>query len=168
MQEVSEGARGEVGGRGEAKGEKVSRVCAHGAVREGRAPQRAAVKAYTGGGGRWCSGWAGGGVPRAWDWGRGSGQERRSAPARWASSRRGKWEARKVAQARVGRSGVLEAGGVSGKASQLCLRALGNMAPRTALPDVGAEGAVRPWCLGERRGEERGGDCWPLRLVGCG
>ena len=63
MQEVSEGARGEVGGRGEAKGEKVSRVCAHGAVREGRAPQRAAVKAYTGGGGRWCSGCAGGGPP---------------------------------------------------------------------------------------------------------
>ena len=61
MQEVSEGARGEVGGRGEAKGEKVSRVCAHGAVREGRAPQRAAVKAYTGGGGRWCSGCTGGG-----------------------------------------------------------------------------------------------------------
>ena len=61
MQEVSEGARGEVGGRGEAKGEKVSRVCAHGAVCEGRAPQRAAVKAYTGGGGRWCSGCAGGG-----------------------------------------------------------------------------------------------------------
>ena len=63
MQEVSEGARGEVGGRGEAKGEKVSRVCAHRAVREGRAPQRAAVKAYTGGGGRWCSGCAGGGPP---------------------------------------------------------------------------------------------------------
>ena len=61
MQEVSEGARGEVGGRGEAKGEKVSRVCAHGAVREGRAPQRAAVKAYTGGGGRWWSGCAGAG-----------------------------------------------------------------------------------------------------------
>ena len=61
MQEVSEGARGEVGGRGEAKGEKVSRVCAHGAAREGRAPQRAAVKAYTGGGGRWWSGCAGGG-----------------------------------------------------------------------------------------------------------
>ena len=59
MQEVSEGARGEVGGRGEARGEKVSRVCAHGAVREGRAPQRAAVKAYTGGGGRWCSGGVG-------------------------------------------------------------------------------------------------------------
>ena len=32
MQEVSEGARGEVGGRGEAEGEKVSRVCAHGAA----------------------------------------------------------------------------------------------------------------------------------------
>ena len=62
MQEVSEGARGEVGGRGEAKGEKVSRVCAHGAAREGRAPQRAAVKAYTGGGGRWWSGCAGGGA----------------------------------------------------------------------------------------------------------
>ena len=61
MQEVSEGARGEVGGWGEAKGEKVSRVCAHGAAREGRAPQRAAVKAYTGGGGRWWSGCAGGG-----------------------------------------------------------------------------------------------------------
>ena len=61
MQEVSEGARGEVGGRGEAKGEKVSRVCAHGAAREGRAPQRAAVKAYTRGGGRWWSGCAGGG-----------------------------------------------------------------------------------------------------------
>ena len=61
MQEVSEGARGEVGGRGEAKGEKVSRVCAHAAAREGRAPQRAAVKAYTGGGGRWWSGCAGGG-----------------------------------------------------------------------------------------------------------
>ena len=36
-------------------------MCAHGAVREGRAPQRAAVKAYTGGGGRRCSGCAGGG-----------------------------------------------------------------------------------------------------------
>ena len=75
--------------RGGGEGEKVSRVCAHGAVREGRAPQRAAVEAYTGGGGRWCSGCAGG-VPRAWDWGRGSGPERRSAPARWASSGRGK------------------------------------------------------------------------------
>ena len=63
MQEVSEGARRDVGGRGEAKGEKVSRVCAPGAVRESRAPQRAAVKAYTGGGGRWCSGCAGGGLP---------------------------------------------------------------------------------------------------------
>ena len=61
MQEVSEGARGEVGGRGEAKGEKVSRVCAHGATREGRAPQRAAVKAYPRGRGWWCSGCAGGG-----------------------------------------------------------------------------------------------------------
>ena len=170
MQEVSEGARGEVGGRGEAKGEKVSRVCAHGAAREGRAPQRAAVKAYTGGGGRWWSGCAGGGGggARGWDWGRGSGAERRSAPARWALSGRGKWEARKVAQARVVRSGALEAGGVSGRASQLCLRALGNMAPRTALPDEGAEGVVRPWCRGERRGEERGGDCWRLRLAGRG
>ena len=36
-------------------------MCAHGAEREGRAPQRAAVKAYTGCGGRWCSGCAGGG-----------------------------------------------------------------------------------------------------------
>ena len=45
---------------------------------------------------------------------------------------------------------------MSGRASQLCLRALGNMAPRTALPDEGAEGVVRPWCRGERRGEERG------------
>ena len=43
LQEVSEGARGEVSGRGEAKGEKVSRVCAYGAAGEGRAPQRAAV-----------------------------------------------------------------------------------------------------------------------------
>ena len=110
----------------------------------------------------------GGGVPRAWDWGQGSGPERRSAPARWASSGRGRWEARKVAQARVGRSGALEAGRASGSASQLCLRALGNMEPRTALPDVGAEGAVRPWCRGERRGEERGGDCWRLRLAGRG
>ena len=110
----------------------------------------------------------GGGVSQAWDWGRGSGLERRSAPVRWASSGRGKWEARKVAQARVGRSGALEAGKVSGGASQLCLRELWKMAPRTALRDVGAEGAVRPWCLGERRGEERGGDCWPLRLVGRG
>ena len=109
-----------------------------------------------------------GGVPRAWDRGRGSGPERRLAPARWASSGRGKLEARKVAQARVGRSEALEAGRVSGRASQLCLRALGNMAPRTALPYVGAEGAVRPWCLGERRGEERGGDCWRLRLAGRG
>ena len=41
------GPGGEVGGRGEAKGENVSRVCAHGAAREGRAPQRAAVKAYS-------------------------------------------------------------------------------------------------------------------------
>ena len=65
MQEVSEGARGEGGGRGEAKREKVSRVRALGAVREGRAPQRAAVKAYTGGGGRWCSGCARGGLPGA-------------------------------------------------------------------------------------------------------
>ena len=109
-----------------------------------------------------------GGVPRAWDWGRGSGPERRSAPARWASSGRGKWEARKIAQARVRRSGALEAGRVSGRASQLCLRALGNMAPRTALLDVGAEGAGRPLCRGERRGEERGGDCWRLRLAGRG
>ena len=167
MQEVSEGARGEVDGLGEAKGEKFSRVCGHGAVREGRAPQRAAVKAYTGGGGRWCSGCRGG-LPRAWDWGRGSRPERRSAPARWASSGRGKLEARKVAQARVGRSGALEAGRLSGRASQLCLRAVGTMAPRTALPDVGAKGAVRPWCLGERRGEKRGDDCWRLRLVGWG
>ena len=66
----------------------------------------------------------GGGGARAWDWGRGSGAERRSAPARWASSGRGKWEARKFAQARVGRSGALEAGSVSGRASQLCLRAI--------------------------------------------
>ena len=105
----------------------------------------------------------GGGAPRAWDWGRGSGAERRSAPARWASSGRGKWEARKV-----GRSGALEAGSVSGRASQLYVRALGNMAPRTALRDEGAEGVVRPWCRGERRGEERGGDCWRLRLAGRG
>ena len=63
MQEVSEGASGEVGGRGEAKGRKVSRVCAHGAVREGWAPQHPEVKAYTGGGGRWYSGCAGGGPP---------------------------------------------------------------------------------------------------------
>ena len=102
----------------------------------------------------------GGGVPPAWDWGRGSGSERRSAPARWASSGRGKWEAGEVAQARVGRSGALDTGRVSGRASQLCLRALGNMAPRTALPDEGAKGAVRPWCRGERGGEERGDDCW--------
>ena len=127
-----EGARGEGGGRGEAKGEKVGRVRALGAV-----------KAYTGGGGRWCSGCAGG-VSRAQDRGRGSGPERRSAPARCLSCGRGKWEARKVAQARVGRLGALEAGRVSGRASQLCLRATGNMAPRTALPYVGAEGAVRP------------------------
>ena len=57
---------------------------------------------------------------------------------------------------------------MSGRASQLCLRALGNMAPRTALPDEGAEGVVRPWCRGERRGEERGDDCWRLRLAGRG
>ena len=57
---------------------------------------------------------------------------------------------------------------MSGRASQLYLRALGNMAPRTALPDEGAEGVVRPWCRGERRGEERGGDCWRLRLAGRG
>ena len=148
MQEFLEGARGEVGGRGEAKEEKVSRVCAHGAVREGRAPQLAAVKAYTGGGGRWCSGCAGGGVPRALDSGWGSRLERRSAPAPWASCGRGKSEARKVAQARVGRSGALEAGRVSGRASQLCLRGLGNMAPRTALPDVVGRGrcaAMVPW-----------------------
>ena len=37
MQEVSEGARAEGGGQGEAKGEKVSGVRALGAVREGRA-----------------------------------------------------------------------------------------------------------------------------------
>ena len=55
-----------------------------------------------------------------------------------------------------------------GRASQLCLRALGNMALRTALPDVGAQGAVRPWCRGERRGEERGDDCWRLLLAGQG
>ena len=65
MQEVSGGARGEGGGRGEAKGEKVGRVRALGAVREGWVSQRAAVKAYTGGGGRWCSGCAGGGLPGA-------------------------------------------------------------------------------------------------------
>ena len=109
-----------------------------------------------------------GGGGGAWDWGRGSGSERRSAPARWAWSGRGRWEARKVAQARVGRSGALGAGRVSGRASQLCLRALGNMAPRTALPDVGAEGAVRPWCRGERRAEEWGADSWRLRLAGRG
>ena len=61
MQEVSEGGRGEVGGQGEGKGEKVRRVCAYRAVREGRAPQHAAVKAYIGGRGRWWSGCAGGG-----------------------------------------------------------------------------------------------------------
>ena len=42
------------------KGEEVSRVRALWAAREGRAPQRAAVKAYTGGGGGWWSGCAGG------------------------------------------------------------------------------------------------------------
>ena len=111
--------------------------------------------------------WVRGGGSHGRD-GRGSRSERRSAPARWASSGRGKPEARKVAQARVGRSGALEAGRVSRRASQLCLRALGNMAPGTALPDEGAEGAVRPWCRGERRGEERGDDCWRLRLAGRG
>ena len=68
----------------------------------------------------------------------------------------------------VGWSGAHEAGRVSGRASRLCLRALGNTASQTALLDMGAEGVVRPWCLGERRGEERGGDCWRLRLAGRG
>ena len=55
------GPGGRSAARGKARGENVSRVCAHGAARDGRAPQRAAVKAYTGGGGRWWSGCAGGG-----------------------------------------------------------------------------------------------------------
>ena len=53
--------------------------------------------------------------------------------------------------------GPQEAGRVSSRTSQLCLRALGNMGPRTALPDGAAEGVVRPWCRGERRGEVPGG-----------
>ena len=63
VQEVSEGALGEGGGRGVLQRERVSRVCALGAAGEGRAPQRAAVKAYTGGGGGWWSGCAGGSPP---------------------------------------------------------------------------------------------------------
>ena len=53
---------------------------------------------------------------------------------------------------------------MSGRASQLCLWALGNMGPRTALLDGAAEGVVRPWCRGERPGE----DCWRLCLAGRG
>ena len=165
MQAVSEGARGEVGGWGEAKGERVSRVCAHGAAREGRAPQRAAVKAYTGGGGRWCERVRGGGSH-----GRGTlhgAPGRRGGQPRRSGRRVGGGSGRRERSPRQG-SGALEAGRVSGRASQLCLRALGNMAPWTALPDEGAEGAVRPWCRGERRGEERGGDCWRLRMAGRG
>ena len=92
------GPGGGVDGRGEAKGEKVSRVCAHGAVREGWAPQRAAVKAYTGGGGRWCSGCAGGGSS-----GRGIGD---GAPGR------------RVGQPRHGVQWAGEAGGEEGRPGQ--------------------------------------------------
>ena len=145
------------------EGEKVRGVCALGAVREGRAPQRAALEAHARGGGGWLSGRAGGSHSGV---GLGTGLQAANE-VRPGAAGVGR-AVRKAAQARVGRSGALEAGRVSGRASQLCLRALGNMAPRTALPGVGAEGVVRPWCLGERRGEERGGDCWRLRLAGRG
>ena len=46
---------------------------------------------------------------------------------------------------------------MSGSASQLCLRALGNMGPRIDLPDGMAEDVVRPWCRSERPGRCGGG-----------
>ena len=52
--------------------------------------------------------------------------------------------------------GGARGGEVSGRASRLCLRALGNMGPGTALPDGAADGGVRPWCRGERPGVARG------------
>ena len=110
-------------------------------------PQRRHIRGAESGGGVGARG----GVSCEKGWGGGSSPRRRPAPARQASG------ASKAAQVMAGRSGAQEAGRVSGRASQLCLQALGNMAPRTALPDVGAEGVVRPWCRGERRGEERGG-----------
>ena len=63
MQKVSKGARGEGGGWGVLEGEKVCGVCALGAVRECRAPQRAAAEAHTRGGGGWWSGCARGSLP---------------------------------------------------------------------------------------------------------
>ena len=78
-------------------------------------------------------------------------------PAWQASCGRGYRPANTAAQATAGRSGAQEAGRVSGRASLLCLRALGNMGPRTALTGGAAEGIVRPWCRGELRGEVRGG-----------
>ena len=58
MRKVSKGARGEGGGWGVLEGEKVCGVCALGAGREGRAPQRVAVEAHTRGAGGWWSGYA--------------------------------------------------------------------------------------------------------------
>ena len=109
-----------------------------------------------------------GGAPCDKGWGGGCSPQRRPALARQASGGWGYRAASKAAQAMAGRSGAQEAGRLSGRARQLCLRALGNMASRNALPDVGAEGVVRPWCRGERPGEEQGGDCWRLGLAGLG
>ena len=55
---VAGGAWGEGGGLGVLEGEEVRGVCALGAAREGRAPQGAAVEAYTRGGDRWWGGCA--------------------------------------------------------------------------------------------------------------
>ena len=147
---------GQGGGLGALEGEEVRGVCALGAAREGRAPQAAAVEANARAksGGGVC---VRGGVCCEKGWGGGSSPRRGPAPAQQASGGRGYRAARKAAQAMARRSGAQELGRVSGRASQLCLRASGNMAPRTALPDVGAEGVVRPWCRGERQGEQRGG-----------
>ena len=139
-------------------------MCALGAAREGRAPQGRQMRLVKSTGGV-CVRW---GAPSEKGWGGGSSPRRRHALARQASGGCGYRAVSKAAQAIAGRSGAQELGRVSSRASQWCLRALGNMVPRTALPDVGAEGVVRPWCRGERQGEERGGDCLGLRLAGWG
>ena len=167
MQKVAGGAWGRGAAWGCWRGRRsAERVHSGQRARVGRrrVPQWRHIRGAEAGGGAGVRG----GFSWAKGWGEGSRLRRRSAPARQASGGRGYRAAWKAAQAKVGRSGAQEAGRVSGRASQLCVRALGNMAPRTALPDVGAEGVVRPWCLGERRGEERGGDSWRLRLAGRG
>ena len=58
VQQVAGGAWGEGGGLGVLEGEEVRGVCALGAAREGRAPQGAAVEAYTRGGDGWWGGCA--------------------------------------------------------------------------------------------------------------